>query len=52
MKNVESNLENLRKYAERGEKRAALLIQNAVDYKKKNGSDAAELEQVLEELGA
>ncbi len=52
VKNVESNLENLRKYAERGEKRAALLIQKAADYKKKNGADAAELEKVLEELGA
>ncbi len=49
--NVESNLENLVKYAESGQRRAYELIRKAHEYKTAAGEDAAKLAEVLETAG-
>ncbi len=49
--NVESNLENLVKYGENGQKRVYELIRKAYDYKAAAGEDTAKLAEVLEAAG-
>lgn len=50
VRNVESNLDSLKKYAARGETRAEQLIRTAEEYKKQMKGDTSALDKALEEL--